>query len=633
MKIPKDSGRRGLLPGITFVAACLFCLGTGFYTGKMYSSNAGGSSVVVPSGSGVRAVRMGSSSSSSAAKTLGAKGKPDPELLAKKLGTGKPYYTQGVTRHLAPQHLKPLCTNTCKKAKDGVCDDGRFKPGAQKDTSVRKVFCDLGTDCDDCGPWEPSGDVPWASGGPGPVARLLAKGVEVRVKRAAVAPYFDFAYTDPAKDFDVSGWMENSGAVEASISKIFYQIFKEKCKADPRKPGLFVDVGSNFGWFAVMGAAMGCRVLAFEPVPTFHAFLEFSVHLNGLAQAVDMRSNVVSAQSGAVLEMVVPTKGIWGTASIGGYNIDQAVKGSANEKIQVPSQTLDELVDDDVLLMKVDVEGWEWSVMQGAAGLMAQRTVENIIMEYSPGVPERHFQHDQLKATVQMLVNIVDNGLRIAHIGDAGKHGAAAMEGQLDEMEEVTRHTLMYDLLDVQLFQEGKLGCPMPEALSGPHPAWSLCNALPEDANPHSLRSLIGHNTNLWASRNPKLQRLKGVVGLLPVDVPHTQWFLNPGTELGQGSRPCAQLAPAVQVRHRCPCTEPDKCGKEEAAAKEAALAGIIPSNYKLTPDGRPVHVTGAVKEVLERLGSAEAVGLQYRPGKWSGPKDVATVDSAQSTI
>uniref|UniRef100_A0A7S0RQU5 Methyltransferase FkbM domain-containing protein n=1 Tax=Chlamydomonas leiostraca TaxID=1034604 RepID=A0A7S0RQU5_9CHLO len=495
------------------------------------------------------------------------------------------------------------------------------------------VGCNLGTDCADCGPWVGAPvDGSWPEGGP--IAHLVSKEVPLFTRRTVTRPQMQMVYTDPRNDLDVSAAIDRDLMLESGITAVFRAVLKDKC-VDPAtgKRRLVLDVGANFGYFSAYAARLGCRVIAWEPIPHFRAVTQAVLALNNVTHLVTLRNRVVTDKAGEHITMEAPTKGIWGTASIGGYNIDQAVKGSANEKIQVPSQTLDELVDDDVLLMKVDVEGWEWSVMQGAAGLMAQRTVENIIMEYSPGVPERHFQHDQLKATVQMLVNIVDNGLRIAHIGDAGKHGAAAMEGQLDEMEEVTRHTLMYDLLDVQLFQEGKLGCPMPEALSGPHPAWSLCNALPEDANPHSLRSLIGHNTNLWASRNPKLQRLKGVVGLLPVDVPHTQWFLNPGTELGQGSRPCAQLAPAVQVRHRCPCTEPDKCGKEEAAAKEAALAGIIPSNYKLTPDGRPVHVTGAVKEVLERLGSAEAVGLQYRPGKWSGPKDVATVDSAQSTI
>ncbi len=36
-------------------------------------------------------------------------------------------------------------------------------------------------------------------------------------------------------------------------------------------------------------------------------------------------------------------------------------------------------------LVQVDVEGWEWSVMKGAAKAMESKLVENIIMEYSPG--------------------------------------------------------------------------------------------------------------------------------------------------------------------------------------------------------------------------------------------------------
>jgi len=51
----------------------------------------------------------------------------------------------------------------------------------------------------------------------------------------------------------------------------------------------------------------------------------------------------------------------------------------------VNSVTLDNAVREDVLLMKIDVEGWEWSVIKGAAGLLKEFNVENIIMEYSPG--------------------------------------------------------------------------------------------------------------------------------------------------------------------------------------------------------------------------------------------------------
>lgn len=51
---------------------------------------------------------------------------------------------------------KTVCSDTCSRAKDGVCDEGRpnITAGAQQSTSpVQAVHCDLGTDCTDCGPW------------------------------------------------------------------------------------------------------------------------------------------------------------------------------------------------------------------------------------------------------------------------------------------------------------------------------------------------------------------------------------------------------------------------------------------------------------------------------------------------
>ena len=49
---------------------------------------------------------------------------------------------------------------------------------------MRVVLCDLGTDCDDCGPWQPSGPVPWWVGeGEGrggelsPLAAVRARGL------------------------------------------------------------------------------------------------------------------------------------------------------------------------------------------------------------------------------------------------------------------------------------------------------------------------------------------------------------------------------------------------------------------------------------------------------------------------
>ena len=148
------------------------------------------------------------------------------------------------------------------------------------------------------------------------------------------------------------------------------------------------------------------RVVAFEPVPRFRAFLEYNLHLNGFVSLVQVSANAVSHTADKDVEMVFPSRGVWGTAGIGGLNIDKAITGSEsimsrviiiymkllkrynageNVKILVPSVRLEDVIKEDVLLLKVDVEGWEWSVLNGSSGLIRGSKVENVVMEYSPG--------------------------------------------------------------------------------------------------------------------------------------------------------------------------------------------------------------------------------------------------------
>lgn len=545
-----------------------------------------------------------------------------PETTAH-VGAAQPYYATGTTVFSKPAAKQPVCLNTCPHANNGVCNDGRQLAGRESPVS-RQVLCDLGTDCADCGPWTPSGHAPWVTDGvPGPIARLQQAAVEVRVRKTGMGLGFEFAFTDPTKDVDVSRHMEEGGVVESGITAVFHKIFSEKC--DPAnnggKRGLFVDVGSNFGWFSVLAAVMGCRALAFEPVPHFHAFLEYNVHVNGVAHLVDMRGNVVSHVSGSTLKMVVPSQGIWGTAGIDGLNIDRAIQGSVNKEILIPSQKLDDLVKEDVLLLKVDVEGWEWSVVQGASKLFKSYDVENIIMEYSPGVPERNFRNHESKATVQMLINLVKGGYRLGHLGDATKHISGGLSSSLPPMEEVTAHNLLYDLVDMELFSRRVIGCPpTPEMMK--FVMWASCGALPEDASPRSLRGLLGHNTNLWASKTTRLLKLQGVVGILPLSAPANQYFVDTGNKtlvFGMGSRLCSGLPPEVQVRHRCPCTNKNVCGAEENTANKVLSTTGFPSNYVLSADGRLLSGVGDVAKVMREIGSAHKIGELYLPGAVTG--------------
>ncbi|KAG2484626.1 hypothetical protein HYH03_016580 [Edaphochlamys debaryana] len=288
---------------------------------------------------------------------------------------------------------REVCTNSCSKASNGICEDGRPTKGKYNSTiTFYMTYCDLGEDTTVLGP----------------IHFLRGKDVQVRVKAPIVPTFmnFSFAYTDPKADYDVSGSMEHGGVVERGISGIMYTLMKDRCIKKDGSRALFVDVGANFGWYSMIAARLGCRVIGYEPVPLFRSFFTFSTHINDLSGLIEIRPKVVSHERGKTMKMVVPSKGIWGTAGIDGLNIDRAIEASM-EEINVPSVRLEDEIKEDVLLMKVDVEGWEWSVIQGAEGLLKNHVVENIIMEYSPGVPERHFRWDEMAATPQMLVNFI----------------------------------------------------------------------------------------------------------------------------------------------------------------------------------------------------------------------------------
>ena len=238
-----------------------------------------------------------------------------------------------------------LCSNTCATARDGRCDDGgalllerRLFPvdalPLASLTSEHRITCDLGTDCDDCGSREvrtpatlaeamPSADAAHAAGAagistnPSPVAYLRGRGIEVRAAWTRTQPPFIMAYTDPTRDIDVSGGMASGRLVEATSTRYFGALCR-RCCADG---GLVLDVGANFGWYALYAATLGCRVVAWEPVPAFRAMLQLGAALNNVSHRVHIRDAALGDAPAANVTLRVPTSGLWGAASVGGLNV------------------------------------------------------------------------------------------------------------------------------------------------------------------------------------------------------------------------------------------------------------------------------------------------------------------------
>lgn len=477
-----------------------------------------------------------------------------------------------------PSQPVVVCTNTCPQAKNGVCDDGsKLLTG---DGASTRVYCDLGTDCDDCGPWHSNFPVTWGTAPEtGPIAKTLAHGIEVFARRTITVPPFVFAYTNPQHDVDVSANVHGSGLLEAGIVKLMSIILGDECKAaaaGSAQAPLFADVGSNFGFYTVMAAMMGCRVVSWEPVPRFLSFIHYNMAVNNATNIVDLRDKVVAEDTSINYTLIVPQRGVWGTAGIGGKNVDPAIDNQGDyERVTAAAELLDAVLgaEKEVLLLKVDVEGFEPGVMKSADKLTQQKRIRHMVMEYSPGVRERDHQWDIAADNARMLLTLISRGYSVAHLAEfVGHAGGDYRNKELPSFEEVVPGNLKHDIDDMDKMKRGALGCPMAAELEGVQPVFG-CGGIPEHLHPKSFRSMFAHNTNIWISTQRDMQNLNATVGILRINEPMAAYTTN--RIMGQGGRHC-NMGPVAEVQHRCKCTDPAVCGKLEEVVLRLAAQGKL---------------------------------------------------------
>jgi FkbM family methyltransferase len=138
----------------------------------------------------------------------------------------------------------------------------------------------------------------------------------------------------------------------------------------------FVDVGANLGRFTLRAARRGLHVIAVEPSP---------VHLVGLLEQVEPGMDVewhncAAGRSLGMCTLSVTNDGNdgWNTI-VPGFMLTEFTAYT----IPVPVVTLDSLVADrPVALVKIDVEGAELPVVEGAARLLGQGAP--VFMEIAP---------------------------------------------------------------------------------------------------------------------------------------------------------------------------------------------------------------------------------------------------------
>jgi FkbM family methyltransferase len=150
--------------------------------------------------------------------------------------------------------------------------------------------------------------------------------------------------------------------------------------ADPDE--LALDVGANIGLMtSALAHAVGTtgRVISFEPNPALVPRLEHNVSL--WAERLNWRQVTVEATalSDAPGEAVLTIPDDFAK----NQGLATLEKGIAGNGVTVPVRPLDEMLPADsfVGVMKLDVEGHEPSVLAGAAGLLSEGRIRDIVFE------------------------------------------------------------------------------------------------------------------------------------------------------------------------------------------------------------------------------------------------------------
>jgi len=133
------------------------------------------------------------------------------------------------------------------------------------------------------------------------------------------------------------------------------------------KNGVAIDVGANIGYYSVILAKLVSRVFSFEPETDSFKVLKKNIELNFLKNVVLANKAVSNKKESLVLTV--------SKKNLGDHHL---LKSGLNGRgVKVESVDLDSVIAQKVALLKVDTQGWEPNVIEGA---------KKIISKYKPTI-------------------------------------------------------------------------------------------------------------------------------------------------------------------------------------------------------------------------------------------------------
>ena len=186
----------------------------------------------------------------------------------------------------------------------------------------------------------------------------------------------DYAIVQGSKMF-----LDPGDSLDLSINGVYGELDTKIIREEIHEGDIVIDVGANIGYYTLIFAQLvgsSGKVFAFEPEPKNFEILKKNIEINNYPNIV-AEQKIVSDKSG-IVKLFIAEHGIVG------HRINQ--QKSSQKFIEIESIILDNYIkklnlDNKINFIKIDVEGSEPKVLEGAKEIMQKSNQLKIFTEFN----------------------------------------------------------------------------------------------------------------------------------------------------------------------------------------------------------------------------------------------------------
>ncbi|MGO4876816.1 FkbM family methyltransferase [Pedobacter psychrotolerans] len=153
-----------------------------------------------------------------------------------------------------------------------------------------------------------------------------------------------------------------------------------------KQDDLFFDIGANVGSYTLLASFRKAKTIAFEPILETFDILKKNIELNSLHADVTLVNKAVSSKHGII------------NFTNNQDTTNHVVNHASEQTTEVEMILLDDFFEENKpILMKIDVEGFETEVLNGAKNYLSDTSLKAIIIELNGSGNRYGFKDDDIQ--------------------------------------------------------------------------------------------------------------------------------------------------------------------------------------------------------------------------------------------